>query len=235
MPLSSIIDNSLSLSDRAADQIIKYIHENQLQEGDRLPVEAELMERFQVSRSTVREAVRTLSSRNIVLVRRGRGTYVSHSVVEDPLGLNFVHDRNKLVQDILELRMMLEPANAAFCAERATEQEIQELWQLHKQVEAQIRRKENHTVHDVAFHCKIAECTRNDIIKILQPEISKGVTIFIAYTKELLYEQTIDTHRQIVQAIQDRDRQAAFDAMLQHLKYNQEVLSHIDFNQDDAE
>jgi len=234
MNLSSINENNLSLSDRAANQIILYIRENRLSEGDRLPVETELMERLNVSRSTVREAIRTLSSRNIVTVRRGSGTFVSNSVVEDPFGLNFVKNPLKLVSDLLELRMMLEPPIAAICAERATDNEIHELWLLHKQVENQIKNGQNHTEFDVMLHCKIAEHAHNGVLMILLPEITKGVTLFIQSTKASLLQMTIDTHENIVQSIQMRDKQASFDAMLQHLRYNQDFLNNFFFNQTDV-
>ena len=227
MDLSPINENNLSLSDRAANQIIHYIRENQLREGDRLPVEIELMERLNVSRSTIREAKRTLSSRNIVTVKRGSGTYVSNSVVEDPFGLNLVQDRSKLISELLELRIMLEPPIAAICAERATENEIQELWLLHKQVEEQIINGMNHTESDVMLHCKIAEHTHNDVLMILLPEITRGVALFIESTGKSLLQITIDTHEKIVSSIQRRDKQASYDAMLQHLKYNQEFINNM--------
>ena len=225
MTLSPINDNNLSLSDRAANQIVLFIRENKLNEGDRLPVEAELMERLNVSRSTVREAIRSLSSRNIVTVKRGSGTYVSNSIVEDPFGLNLMQNTTKLISDLLELRMMIEPPIAAICAERATENEINELWLLHKQVEYQINNGQNHTEFDVRLHCKIAEHAHNDVLMILLPEITKGVALFIRSSKSSLLQMTIDTHEKIVHSIQMRDKQASYDAMLEHLRYNQEFLN----------
>jgi DNA-binding FadR family transcriptional regulator len=225
--ISHARENNRSLSDWATNQIIQYIKENGLQEGDRIPVEAEFMERLNVSRSTVREAIRALSSRNIVAIKRGSGTFVSNSVVEDPLGLSFTQDGKKTVRELLELRIILEPHIAALCAERATEAEIKELWRLHKNVEALIESGRDHTEYDVKFHCKIAECTRNDIIITLIPEITKGVTLFITYTGEALLQMTIATHERIVRGIMARNRQEAFDAMLQHLEYNQQYIERV--------
>ena len=232
MNLSSINDNNLSLSDRAANQIVLFIRENKLSEGDRLPVEAELMEQLNVSRSTVREAIRTLSSRNIVTVRRGSGTFVSNSVVEDPFGLNMVQNPVKIISDLLELRMMLEPPIAAICAERATESEIHELWLLHKQVEYQIINGQDHTDYDVRLHCKIAEHAHNNVLMTLLPEITRGVTLFIKSTKASLVQMTIDTHERVVISIQRRDKQASFDAMYEHLKNNQDFLNDYFFGND---
>ena len=235
MNLTSINENNLSLSDRAANQIILYIRENNLTEGDRLPVETEFMERLNVSRSTVREAIRTLSSKNIVVVKRGCGTFVYNSVADDPLGLNLKQNRKKMIRDLLELRMMLEPPIAAICAERATKEEINELWQLHKNIEHQIRNGQQYTEFDVRLHCNIAKHTHNDIIMTLIPEITKGVSLFVESTGEALLQKTIDTHSKIVRAIQNRDKQASYDAMYQHLKDNQDYLNSTIFNNDKDE
>ena len=227
MEISSINDNNLSLSDRAADQILRYIHENQLSEGDQLPVEVDLMDRLNVSRSTVREAIRTLSSRNIVVVKRGSGTYVSHAVVDDIFGLKFKQDRYKLLSDLFELRMILEPQIAIICVEKASEEEIDDVWKLHKQVEQCIRHGKEYTESDVQFHCKIAEYTHNDIFKILLPEITKGISIFIEYVGDALLKETIEAHKMIAQAIMNRDRQGSFDAIYQHLKQEHDCFNRI--------
>ncbi|EEQ47942.1 FadR/GntR family transcriptional regulator, partial [Selenomonas flueggei] len=84
--------NGVALTDAVAAQIIEYIQEHGLAPGDKLPTEQELVEMFQVSRSTLREAFKTLVSRNILETRQGSGTYVSpkRGIPTDPLGLTFM-------------------------------------------------------------------------------------------------------------------------------------------------
>ena len=140
-----------------------------------------------------------------------------------------------MIRDLLELRIMLEPPIAAICAERATKEEMAELWQLHKQVEYQIQHGQNYTEYDIKLHCNIAKHAHNDVLMILLPEITKGVTLFISSTGDALLQKTIETHGKIVKAIQRRDRQASYDAMLQHLENNQEYLNEAFFNEGNDE
>lgn len=226
MELTSVKKENAPLTEQVVNQIIAYIRENKLEMGDRLPNEKELTLRLSVSRCTLREAIRILSSRHIVSVERGRGTFVSGLTgrAEDPLGLAFMYDRPKVTRDLLELRTMLEPDIAACCALRASQQEKEQIIELAQKVELEILQGRDHSDYDVAFHCKIAECTQNDIIKILLPEITKGVQLFVATTGTRLLEMTIETHRQIALSIHRSDAEGARQAMQRHLEYNRKVL-----------
>ena len=117
------------LTDRVADEIVRTIIGQQLKAGDKLPNEFELASTLGVGRSTIREAIKTLVSRNIVEIRRGAGTFVSYrnGVSEDPLGLEFIKDRAQVAADLLELRFMLEPRLASLAAGNATDKEIQQM------------------------------------------------------------------------------------------------------------
>ena len=100
-----------SLVETVSDEITKYIMDNELQVGDKIPNEFELAEKLNVGRSTVREAIKALVSRNVLEVKRGSGTFISSKagVADDPLGLELIKDRAKLAQDLLEVRFMIEP------------------------------------------------------------------------------------------------------------------------------
>ena len=81
-----------SLPQKISEDIIELILEENLQPGDKLPNETILSERLNAGRSSVREAMKLLASRNIVTIRQGSGTYVAASpgMVEDPLGFTFI-------------------------------------------------------------------------------------------------------------------------------------------------
>lgn len=102
------------------------ILEENLQPGDRLPNETILSERLNAGRSSVREAMKLLASRNIVTIRQGSGTYIASSpgMVEDPLGFTFIGNKQKLIHDLLEVRFLLEPSIAAMAAANAEEKDI---------------------------------------------------------------------------------------------------------------
>ena len=106
------------------------IHENEnLQPGDKLPNETVMCERLNVGRSSLREAMRALASRNVITIRQGSGSYVSASpgMIDDPLGLTFIEDKQKMIKDLMEIRFLIEPSIAAMAAIRADESDIKNI------------------------------------------------------------------------------------------------------------
>lgn len=112
-----------TLSQRIAERIIKYILDENLQPGDKLPNETVMCERLNVGRSSLREAMRALASRNVITIRQGSGSYVSATpgMIDDPFGLTFVEDKQKMIKDLMEIRFLIEPSIAAMAAIRADE------------------------------------------------------------------------------------------------------------------
>lgn len=224
--LSAIYENRASLSEKVADEISAYIVDNNLEEGDQLPNEQVLSSSLNVGRSTIREAVKILVSRNVVEIKRGRGTYVTDmpGVNSDPLGLTFMKDRRKLVFDLLETRYIIEPPLAALAAERATKEEIMQMESLVKDIEILIQRQKNYAQKDVAFHALIVKSSKNRVMSALIPILNKSIWLFLEITKDNLLQETIETHRMILDAIKNGDGAAASEASKQHLRYNQVVL-----------
>lgn len=102
--------------------------------------------------------MKLLASRNIVNIRQGSGTYIANSpgMVADPLGFTFIADKQKLAQDLLEIRFLLEPPIAARAALRATEHDIHKIQTLCQEVEDLLRSGKDHTQKDIEFHTAIA-------------------------------------------------------------------------------
>ncbi len=211
-----------SKAEQAAEALLGWIVEERLLPGDRIPREEELEERLGVGRSTVREAVKLLASRNILEVRQGAGTFLSpkQGVAEDPFGFVLVQDKRKLAEDLLELRLILEPSIAALAAERALPAECKKLLLLRQQVEEQIGRKENHLQADAAFHTEIARLSGNGAVRRLLPVITQSVTLDGELTDMALAQETVETHREICQAIQENNPRKAWQAMYYHLQLN---------------
>ena len=216
-----------SLADVTAQKIIQYIISNKLDAGARLPNEQQLIELFKVGRSTLREAVRTLSSRNILDVRHGSGIYVSQTpgVAEDPLGLAFERDQHKMIIDLVNFRMMFEPKTASLAAQYATPEQVDELYTLMLQVEAKLNIGEPHIEEDAAFHAKIAELSGNLILPKLSSIIYQGISVFITTTEAQNIKETIDSHRAIYNAIKEHNGMAAADAMSMHIFANRLMIA----------
>ncbi|MDD3346563.1 FadR/GntR family transcriptional regulator [Oscillibacter sp.] len=210
------------LAEQAADQISQLIIDQQLTNGEKLPNEFDLAEQLNVGRGTVREAVKLLVARNVLEIRRGRGTFVSHQtgVVHDPLGFAYMPDQLRLAHELLDIRLNVEPWVASLAAQQASPEDIAELRALCAEIEALIHTGQNHLGRDEALHVRIASCTQNRVISKLLPVITYSVQLFGKLTDDRIYQETIDTHRRIVDAIANHDSDAAGAGMRQHLMGN---------------
>lgn len=218
-----------SLVEMVSESIVNIIRENELRPGDRLPNEFELAEKLNVGRSTVREGIKALVSKNILEVRRGAGTFISskEGVADDPLGLSLIKDRVKLGEDLLEVRFMIEPEIAALAAENADEEDIKNLEKLCDEVEELILSKKSHRQKDIDFHTEIARISKNQVVTVLIPIIVKSIEVFIELSKGPFEKETIETHREITEAIKNHDVKGAYDATYLHLVYNRRNLKRI--------
>lgn len=216
-----------TLTEQSAQKLIDYIMENDLSTGAKLPNEFELAGLLGVGRSTLREAVKSLVTRNVLEVRQGAGTFVAErrlGVADDLLGFTFIKDKKKLIMDLLEMRMAIEPCIAATAANEATAEDVAEMRELCWQVEKRIEANEDHMEPDIAFHVKLAESSRNLVVPNLMPMIQNAISLFVNVTNRQLREETIETHRMIVDAVEQRDPLAASDAMFMHIIYNRNNL-----------
>ena len=209
-----------------ADKIIDLIESKELLPGEKLPSEQELMKELSVGRGTIREAIKSLVSRNIVEIRRGVGTFVAEKtgVVEDPLGFSFINNKNKLVKDSMDVRLLLEPSIAKWAARNATDSEILEIIELSHKIEIAILNDEDYSDLDVEFHTKIANSSRNLVVENLIPILTTNIRSLIDVTHAVLKEYTILSHKKIANAIKERDEELAEQLMKEHIEINQKYL-----------
>ena len=215
------MDNK-TLIERTMDEMLRLIRENGYQPGEKLPNEYELGKLLGVSRNTAREALRALSSNNIIEIRQGAGTFISDKkgVPDDPLGFSLIQDKNKLTKDLLQLRCIIEPPIAALAAQNATPENIKNLEISLLEVEGQIAQHTKFAEKDRNFHIQIANCSGNAVVSNLIPVISAGVTMFSSVINQQEFEQTLKSHRNIFEAIYNKKAVDAQQAMLFHLLYN---------------
>lgn len=207
------------LAQSAAEAILAYIRDNDLKPGDKLPTEPELTKLLKVGRGTVREAVGSLASRNILDVRQGAGTFLSdkQGVMEDPLGLSLYADDMKTALDIMEVRLMIEPDIAFRAALEADDQQIAALEAQCTLIEQLIKEGKPYRKEDARFHQMIGECCDNAIIAKLIPVITSSVIRNVDATKDRYRRQTLIYHRQVMDAIAARDPYTAKFSMTTHL------------------
>lgn len=212
--------------EKSSEDILQYIKEHNLTAGDKLPTEMELSKLLGVGRNTVREALRLLLSRNIIVIRQGAGSFVSdkNGVADDPLGFFMVDDRKKLIQDLLQVRVIIEPEIAALAAQNRTEEELEELENALRRVEQAMTEQVIFSEEDSGFHAAIANCAHNRVIAELIPIITKGISEYSFGVKQQEYQQTFISHKNIFMAIRDRKAMEARQEMSYHLLYNQNRL-----------
>ena len=144
-------DSSRPLAEQVAQRIKDYILEEKLKSGDKLPTETALAREMGVARSTVREAIKRLESQNILTVRHGAGSFVTDQpgLADDPLGLDFIEDKERLAFDLLEVRNIIEPAIAALAARHATPEDIAEMESLYNLMEYHILHGQDYLDEDM--------------------------------------------------------------------------------------
>ena len=225
--LEQINNQEQSLSQKTVDKLVEHIKTSGLKSGDRIPNETELCNALSVSRSTVREAIKILVSRNILTIQRGVGTFISSNpgLTDDPLGLDFIEDKAQLLLNLLQFRSIIEPALVRLAAKNATDGEIEALCRYEDNIEKAYMAGTDTTEDDIQFHITIARCSHNHVVELVFPILMKAIPAVNRYTKKSLMEGTISDHRAIIQAIRDKNGELAEALMQQHLKRNTEYIS----------
>src|SRR5262245_12702232 len=208
-----------SLSDEIVEQIIGLISRGVLKPGERLPSEKELCLRVGVGRTTIREALRSLSVMGILNGRVGEGTFVSidgQKYLEKALEWGLLIDR-KSVNDLVETRLMLESQTAFAAAARATKENLLEIEDaLHGMRQSRDRPKE-YLEHDLRFHLAIARATQNSILfklltmtrGYLQTWISESLSKPSSKKMRARADSSVREHERILQALRARKPEEA--------------------------
>lgn len=215
-----------SLPERTADVICDMLYRENYQVGAKLPGELALAQMLEVSRNTVRQAIRILAGRGILEVERGSGTFVSSKLgmSDDPLGLSMILDKEQLIKDLLEVRLLIEPRIAALAAERRTIEELHQLKNICVRLEKAYNQGENYHELDMEFHTFLAGCSKNLVVHSLLPAICQTILLQESVIRARMGKQTILAHRRICEAVARGSGSEAHDAMMVHLVQNQERM-----------
>lgn len=215
---------SAMLADSTAQRIMKMIEEeNRFSPEDKLPNENDLAQELGVSRSTLREAVKILTTNGVLEIRRGKGTFVTSNIVINSEDLN---DIASGLDDLFEMRLMFEPDCAYLAAQRATDEEIETICYYGEQVEKKILSGEDRTVEEQKFHESIANATHNSFVKQFMPiifnAIKKGVVVLMK--NHDVSQDNLNDDRLIMEFIKKRNPEGARTAMRLHIIHALEGL-----------
>ncbi len=209
-----------SLSERVADDILAMITiDNKFSIGDKLPNENALAEELQVSRTTLREAVRILVANNILEIRRGKGTFVANYELNGDFGFGELAKIKLKVKDLYEMRLIFEPQAAYYAAKRATDKELTRILHYGKLVEEKILNNEDRTEVEQAFHKSIAKATHNEFMNKLMPILYKAIDkgVSLSDNNTAVVRDTLNDHRIIMSFLSQRDIEGAKTAMKLHI------------------
>lgn len=216
------------LSDSAAEEILAMITvEKRFLPGDKLPNENELSQEMEISRTTLREAVRALVANGILEIQRGRGTFVKQDIDTDDVKLlTPLKDVKVNARELYEMRLIFEPEVAYYAALRASDKELDRILSFGRQVEEKIRKKEDRTNEEQMFHRSIAKATHNKFMNQLMPVIYQGIGegVTLSRQKEMAVQDTLKDHQLIMEFLEARNAEGARSAMRIHILHAMKEL-----------
>lgn len=211
-----------SVAEQIYEQLRAKIISGELRAGDQLPTEAELCQMYQVSRTSVRQALGKLSSLGLVEAKVGGGTFIKEadgSQVMDKLILHiFLNERS--LAEIVEFRYLMEPAVTRLACRKASDEDIRELSNIYQRMEAAEKRLEEFAKLDFLFHMTIAKISRNPyVIKTYE---AMDEILLSAFSETVLgygNQGGWRYHQQIIEAFQRKDTALAGSIMQEHMNH----------------
>lgn len=238
------------MAELVAARLRRRIIGGELEDGDELPREAQLLEDFGVSRPSLREAIRILETEGLIRIRRGKvgGAIVKRPTAESTayhVGLT-LQSRETTLRDLAAARAVLEPACAGFAAGRdakARRQIVEELTKLVELNEETLGEPYAFTETALKFHAAIVELSGNTTVTLLTGAIevvwssqerhwARQATNEGAYPDLRYQRDVLRAHRKVIQAIASGDVEEATRSMRNHLKKSQPYVSDDEFKLD---
>jgi DNA-binding FadR family transcriptional regulator len=214
-----------TLSRKVAATLTEMITQERYGTGTLLPSERDLCSMLGVSRTVVREALQALAARGIVTIRQGRGVVVgspSGGPMRDFLELLLRREGVSLAE-LLEVRSLLEVEVAGLAAKRAVAADFAAMARTLRIMEAQLERPEGYVEADVEFHQLLIRAAHNRLLTTMTHPITDLLRASrIASFRGLEHtSRTLNEHHAILEAIKQRDCDAARAAMRVHLAHTQ--------------
>ena len=203
--------------------LVQYIADNRLQAGDRLPSERALVDMLGASRLPIREALSVLKGLGIIESHHGKGFFVRQLDPAAVFGmlsplLKIQTAMNQ--QHLLEARLALEMDIAALAAPHRTAANLENLEAELDQMLAFIQDRNDYVAHDKAFHRELAQATGNPVFSVFMASITDLLAeLHDRFRDDLAFRrEAIGEHKKIIEAVRNRDADAARSAMEHHLK-----------------
>ncbi|AEV29810.1 transcriptional regulator [Sphaerochaeta pleomorpha str. Grapes] len=209
------------LSVMVTDAIKEIIRNENLKSGDRLYSEKQLSERLEVSRSSIREALRMLEVSGIVKVYQGKGVFINdQDAMVHPVH-SWVVENAESLREHFEVRLLIEPHAASVASQRASAKDLETLRKTYDEFVGFVRdgNVSKAISSDGAFHLAVAKATRNrtliGLMRTMEQTLNEGWYASLHVPGRL--ESSIDEHNDLLKAIEAKDAEASASAMAKHL------------------
>ena len=224
------VHDHLSLSEKIIAQITDAVFNGELTPGSRLPPERELAEQFGVSRTVVRDAIKTLAGRGFLQVRHGSGIFVATAEESVAGHLEVLSDTLVLqgtgLQDLFDVRKTIEVRTAELAAKLRTSDQVSRMKELVEEASRHLDEPEVLSKKDAQFHVAIAEASQNLVM------VRVMLTLLDLLAKSRLEslsipgqaERALQHHRRIIQTIEAQDPAEAKNAILNHLNQTEAAI-----------
>ncbi len=212
----------IKVSDSIVEHITSLIMSGELKAGDKLPAERELALSLGVSRTALREAVRTLSLMDLLSVKQGGGTFVTELVPGSfmkPLSPMLSMGKMNILE-LIEARRIIEPKAASLCAGRSNEKDIAEINGIVDEMRAGLKSMRRFNDLDLMFHMSVAKGAHNSVISATLDAIKDAMYEQVQEIQSLpgAQERALLFHSAMAEAITARDCAKAEKLMLEHME-----------------
>lgn len=222
--------SAVQLCNLVTQRLITWILDQGLGPGDKLPSERDLVDHLHVSRSVVREALTRLKALGVIETFQGRGSFIADvpvNLLTERLTSLAVSGRDML-QQVWEVREILETNIAGLAAERRTEVDVLALERAVGAMDAAIQRGSDAIAEDEQFHLALTLAAKNTVLA----QLMDGVRSWIAATRRGALQRpgrpqtSNEEHRRILQAVREGNAGLARQLMREHLAYGRTLMVH---------
>ncbi len=225
--MPSHIDRS-TLVDDVVGELRQMILTGEIGPGEFLPTRKELAAQFGVGLSTIHEAIQALAAVGMLASRPGKGTWLRKDALDVLIHPETVRTRlgELNARKLYEARGVIEIALTEFAAERATQEDIERIWDAMRRMEANVDDNDAFVEADLDFHLAVAKAGKNELLEQFYHLLRKLIVEVIHEMLNLpkVKEDSIPYQRAIVEAIEQGDPEKARQAAIEHMAYVDDLL-----------
>ena len=210
----------ISITDAVVESIKEMIESGECRIGEKMPTESSLCAMLNVSRTSVREAIRVLQALGYVDLRPGKGAFVAdYTAVTHQDNWYDVEDAK--FYDFMEVRMAIETLSVRLSVERASDKQIRELEEVHQSFLEANESKDlvRMIMLDELFHTKIVSFTRNQLLININKQLLESFRVYRgdSFTNKGVYVNALEPHERILVCFQTKNAVQAVEEMQNHL------------------